>query len=157
MDGVEFVPSARINDLHRQAILWRDKAVADAGQACRCAIECGQLLSKSKEQCRHGDWLLWLESFCPEITAQTARNYMRVAERYSKALLDGSVDFQTLKDLYIATGIMPEPSSAEHATNSQPLPVWARLTTKIDGLIEKLKPDEKDSLRNWCKLVLERL
>lgn len=157
MDGCEAVSADRINDLHRQAEVWRDKTIADAGQACRCVIECGLLLMKAKKQCKHGDWLVWLESNCPRISERTAQNYMRVGSKYAKALADGSLDFQTVKELFIASGIMPEPESPQDQPSKEQLPVWRRLTEKIEGLIEELKPEDKERLRAWCQLVLQRL
>lgn len=154
--GGQVVSSHRINELHAQAEMWRDKTVADAGQACRCAIECGGLLLKVRESHR-GEFLSWLEMNCPTISNRTAYNYMAIAIKYVQVLANGHLDFKTLKDLYIATGIMPAPESPTDAATKEPLPAWMRWTEKLDGLIEKLKADEKERLRAWCQLVLQRL
>lgn len=147
--------AAQVNALHKRAELHRDLAIAHGGKACGDAIECGVLLAQAKEE-HPGEFILWLESNCPTISPRTARNYMAVARNYRQALADGLLDFQALKELYIATGIMPEPILVEH-DSTQPLPIWLRVTTRLDALIIKLAPSEKESLKAWCLATLKRL
>ncbi len=146
---------AQINELHKQAECHRDLAVANAGQACRAAIECGALLIKAKEE-NAGEFGLWLESNC-NFSHDTATRYMRVSVKYSAALRNGSLDFQTLKELYIATGIMPPPEHTEPDNHAANLPAWMKFTIKLDKMVKDLKAEEKESLRAWCLETLKRL
>lgn len=64
--------AARINEAHRAA-------KEHAARAIERAIEAGDLLNAVKAQLPHGRWLPWLEQHCPDISARTAQQYMRVA------------------------------------------------------------------------------
>jgi hypothetical protein len=143
-----------INRLHSEAEKFRDGAVSQAGQACRSAIECGILLQKIRDE-NDGEFGLWVEANC-KFCERTARNYMTVARKYRKALAEGSVDFQSLKELYITTGIMPAPE--EHEPNgAPPLPPLIRFTTGLGKILDKLQQAEKETLRQWCLETLKRL
>ncbi len=44
------------------------------------AIEAGQLLIEAKDGLPHGEWLPWLKTSCPDISARSAQRYMRYAK-----------------------------------------------------------------------------
>lgn len=66
--------------------------ILDAHQAYLCTQQsallhvkrAGDLLNEVKERLAHGDWLLWLETNCPEISKRTAQGYMRIAREWSR-------------------------------------------------------------------------
>jgi hypothetical protein len=155
INTVSATSASEINRLHAEAEQFRDAAVSHAGGACRAAIQCGELLEKVKEQ-NPGEFILWVESNCA-FTRQTACNYMRVARRYGKALLQGDVDFQSLKELYQATGIMPEQEHRAEGEAKDATPPWIRCTLRLDKIIAELQAAEKDKLRQWCLETLKRL
>ena len=92
---------------------------------------------------------------CPAITERTAQRYMQIAN-HATLLSEAGLDFQTLKELYVALGIMPAPPVAVPQTGEK-LPVWVKLTTRFDALIPKLTTPQKVELRAWLLAVLERL
>lgn len=155
MDNGGPVSATDINELHAEAERWRDAAVSSAGKACKAAIQCGELLNRAKVE-HAGEFTLWLESNV-RFSHDTATRYMRCAVKFSAALRDGLLDFQTLKELYIATGIMPGPVTESESSTLPLPPVWVRLTSKLDSLIENLKGEDKGRLRQWCEATLARL
>jgi len=64
------------NDAHR-------KAEGAAVSALEYAREAGEYLTQAKAQCKHGEWLPWLEANF-EATERTARNYMTVFRRWDE-------------------------------------------------------------------------
>lgn len=68
--------AARANEAHR-------KAEGAAVSALEYAREAGEHLAAAKAQCRHGEWLPWLEANF-EGSRWTATNYMRLAERWDE-------------------------------------------------------------------------
>jgi DNA N-6-adenine-methyltransferase (Dam)/Protein of unknown function (DUF3102) len=65
-----------------------NQAHADACRVATSAIEyarrCGDLLIEAKASMSHGDWLPWLESHCPDLSARVAQGYMRIAAKWSQ-------------------------------------------------------------------------
>ncbi len=53
------------------------------------ALAAGTLLLKTKESCRHGEWLLWLEQHF-DGSVRTAQHYMQIARRWQKIVEDSS-------------------------------------------------------------------
>ena len=69
--------ASRIEKAHQAALTSAHDAIASA-------IECGKLLTEAKEQCKHGEWLGWVEaslSFGP----RQAQKYIRLAAAYPEA------------------------------------------------------------------------
>lgn len=143
-----------INRLYAQALSHRDRAVEHAFTAVESAVECGRKLIEAKTLC-HGEFDFWLTTNCPQISRRTAYNYIAVARKV-QTFAQSPTDFQTLKQLYIACGIMPEPEMHEHGV-SKTVSGWLQWTPKIDALIPRLSKEEKADLRRWCEATLERL
>jgi hypothetical protein len=157
MDGSNAIlatSASEINRLHAEAEQFRDAAVSHAGGACRAAISCGELLEKVKEE-NPNEFMLWVEMNC-KFSHETANRYMRVARRYSSAMANGDVDFQSLKELYQATGIMP-PSPDTPGSGKPADPPLIRFTQGLSKIVEKLQQAEKETLRQWCLETLKRL
>jgi hypothetical protein len=64
--------AADINAAHKEAQAYASKAVERA-------LVAGDLLLAAKAQVKHGEWLPWLAANCPDISARTATNWMRLA------------------------------------------------------------------------------
>src|SRR5690554_5121324 len=97
--------SAAINTAFHEARGIAADATTRAKHAIAKAVECGGLLLRQKESLPHGAWLPWLAEQCPDISARTARRYMRLAERTHVANLE---DASSLRQAYLATGVLPE-------------------------------------------------
>lgn len=61
-----------INKSHRAC----ESAIRDG---VRHAIDCGNSLIETKATLRHGGWLKWLATKCPDVSARTAQAYMQLA------------------------------------------------------------------------------
>ena len=146
--------ATKINELHAKAQGHIDRAKTECFSAVYHAVECGNALIAERDK-HGGSWLLWLEINCPAICERTAQNYMRAA-RKAATLADAEPDFQTLKSLYVACGIMPEPLAIEHSS-TPPVAGWLRWTPKLDALVPSLSIKEKVDLKRWCVSMLERL
>ena len=48
------------------------------------AKRAGDLLNSAKEQAKHGEWLPWLATNCPGLSARTAQGYMRIAREWPR-------------------------------------------------------------------------
>src|SRR5580765_3139514 len=68
-----------INSAYKRAQALRDDALIAVRDACRAALDCGDLLNRAREK-HKGEFLLWLHCNCPAICERTARNYMRIAK-----------------------------------------------------------------------------
>lgn len=100
-----------------------------ASEAVAKAIHCGQLLLQQKESLGHGSWLQWLDANVPEISEWTARRYMALAKRAHVSDLN---DTATVRQAYLATGILPSPAATE-AGPPDPNKPWVRYVRFLDG------------------------
>ena len=184
--AAEITIASQINDLHLKAESLASSAKVNASQAIAVAVECGRLLCEQKKRVAHGGWLDWLSSNCPDISERTAQKYMRLTRKLLElsdsnandgadleaadkvsALLDGSP--KTLRQAYIAAGVIPEPSKKEASTDkTEPtitftrhidaLVLWYRKRTETDP-IEDWEPNVRalliNELRPWVKIYNE--
>lgn len=97
-----------INESFARSTTHADKAKSLAIDAITEAQNCGRLLTKAKEIAGHGQWLTWLTANCPDIGERTAQKYMQLANTNHGADLENAT---TLRQAYIAAGILPEPES----------------------------------------------
>jgi len=147
--GVAIVQSLRESEKSR------DLCIAAAGMAISHAIICGELLIIARDRHR-GEFLAWLESYCrdeegnPIFSQATAYNYIR-AVKYKAALGVDCPEFSTLKELFIAAGILPPPTTADtshrpaaplfklqFALNAPPPEEWESMDRK--EFLERAKP-----------------
>lgn len=147
---------AKINELHEQADSIARSAKEQANRAVEIAVECGRLLCEQKKSVEYGKWVNWIKSNC-NFSEDTAQNYMRLYRKVAEisrlendssiasavALDDGSktesVRFldklkgKTIKQAYIATGILPEaPKSDNNDKKILPLVVHVK---HIDAIV----------------------
>lgn len=159
--------SAEINAAFAEARTTAAAATTNAKQAVACALECGRLLNRQKESLPHGEWQPWLAAHCPDISAPTARRYMRLAKRSHDHSLDDAVG---LRQAYLATGVLPEsPRTRREPDANDPTVSFVRGLDQFrrwfhrrtdEQPLEKWTPEARRLLRNeltWFKKLYERL
>jgi hypothetical protein len=62
---------------------------AQAKKGAEAVLECGRELLAQKEECRHGEWLPWLEANFPG-SRQCAAEWMRVAAAVNAGKIEAS-------------------------------------------------------------------
>lgn len=150
----------QINDSFDAANKLAKQARDRAFEAIAEALLCGQLLNQAKQVVGHGLWLKWLDEHCPNITRQTACNYMRLANVKHVLHLENC---SGLRQAYIACGILPKPEHNETLIGMQPtyLLVLNRFSS-VRSQMEKLPlnqwPDDaRDKLREQLKPIVREL
>lgn len=158
--------SAAINAAFTEARTNATDATARAKHAIEKAIECGGLLSRQKQSLPHGSWQTWLTSHCPEISASTARRYMRLANR---SHMLGLEDAANLRQAYLATGVLPSAPRVRTPSTSTPTVSFVRgldhfrrwFNRRTEELpLEKWSPEARRLLRNelsWIDSLYQRL
>lgn len=119
----------QIRETFEQANALATDARTVASDAIAKALECGRLLTKQKESLGHGSWLEWLDANVPEISDRTARKYMALAKRNHGSDLN---DMASLRQAYLATGIIPAPAEKEPSP-ADPNKPWVKFTRFLDG------------------------
>ena len=160
--------SASINAAFATARSAADSATNEARAAITAAVQCGDLLTRQKASVPHGTWLDWLAAYCPAISAETARRYMRLSKRSQVTDL---TDATSLRQAYLATGVLPEPPPRDSNTPdaNAPLVTFTRgldqfrrwYHRRTDELpVAKWTPDARRLLRNelvWFKKLHDDL
>ena len=122
------------------------EAKGRASEAVTKAVECGHLLNQQKESLKHGGWLNWLDDNVPQISEWTARRYMALAKRAHVPDLN---DAATVRQAYLATGIIPTPAGKEPAAPDPNKP-WVKFTRHLDGFRLWFNTRiEEDPLDTW--------
>ena len=160
--------SASINAAFATARTAADSATNEARHAITAAVQCGDLLTRQKASVPHGTWLDWLAAHCPTISTETARRYMRLAKRSQVTDL---TDATSLRQAYLATGVLPEPPPRDDTTPDANAPVvtftrgldqfrrWFHRRTE-DKPLAKWTPEARRLLRNelaWFKKLHDDL
>jgi len=148
------VVSIRVTNLFYEAEQVRDETIGRAVVAVKRAFECGSALNEAKSSLPHGLWLPWLDSlrYGPEqkpIPERTARLFMAFA-RKSATIADLDFgQFKTVKEAYVAVGLMPEPA-APGVSEGADSPLWIRATLRLDAGLARMKNDELQQFKEWC-------
>lgn len=100
----------QINRSYAESVTLADIAQTHINAALEKVIECGQLLKQQKDSLKHGGWIEWLRANCPDIHERTAQRYMKLANTTHVSFLQ---DASTVRQAYIAAGIMPEPEKPQ--------------------------------------------
>jgi hypothetical protein len=135
-----------IHSAYARAQQLRDLTLSTAADACQAALECGDLLIAARSH-HNGEFLLWFQCNCPQISESTAWNYMRIS-KLRRALGDRSVDLQTIKQFYIAAGILPPRAAQSRNAHGQVLQFWS-FATKIRNWLPVLPDGHTARLRAW--------
>jgi len=90
-----------INTRHAAVVNGLRRTVDDARIA-------GEYLIAAKDRLAHGEWLPWLKEHCPDVSAQVAQRYMRIARKWSDL---GSVNAYSSTHLGVneALALLAEP------------------------------------------------
>lgn len=121
--SIELAKTTQINELHKEAERLATSAKEHAHNAIAIAVQCGNLLIECKKSIGHGNWLGWVDGHL-EFCERTARRYMALSRRtneleeYEASANESSnrtrvsdlerIKAKTLRQAYIATGILPE-------------------------------------------------
>lgn len=155
--------ASRINALHEKAEALSKLAKDKAQEAIKVAIECGRLLVEQKKSVPYGDWISWVESNC-SFTRMTAHRYIKlysaiqnapetkpvvtpvlqVNENTESVISDETqtnnfiekLPAKTLKDAYIATGILPPRKESELKEEKVPESYTIEHVKYIDGFVK---------------------
>ena len=97
-----------------------------AATAIHYAARCGAKLNEAKAQCRHGEWLPWLEGNC-RVSHRHAQRYMRLA-REMPELISNTTDPSHLKlgNLETAIAYLSADESVQALADQSPDPVTER-------------------------------
>jgi len=151
----------QINLTYAEAATLSANAKDQATAAVEKALECGRLMLKQKESLQRLSgkercgWIEWLESNCPDISEQTARRYMALAKR---SHVSGYFeDFSTLRQAYLATGILKQAPKVEPTPVDAKTP-WVRYTRPLDNFRNWYNTRVEDEpLENWDTTLLRLL
>lgn len=123
-----------------------DQTMAMVQATIRAIIKAGKLLKTARGELQHGEWYQWLEINVPEISRETARRWMRLAEfdtMHGAEIENAS----TVKQAYQLAGLLPEPESS--ASNGKTEGSDAYLT-HLDRTISKLTECiQQNPLETW--------
>jgi hypothetical protein len=154
--------AARINETFAESQALADGVREHATAAVAKAVECGRLMLEQKEALQRSvgkerpGWLDWLEVNCPSISEQTARRYMTLAKR---SHVSGCIeDCSTLRQAYVATGIIKEGDKKpkEEASNAET--PWVRYVKPLDAFRRwYLGRVEESPMASWDEDALRLL
>lgn len=168
--GLDIV--SRINALHEQADSIAKSAKEQANRAVEIAVECGRLLSEQKKSVEYGKWVGWIKANC-NFSEDTAQNYMRlyrkvaeltklenetvsdVGSKTESARFLDKLKGKTIKQAYIATGILPEPIKPDNSDKILPLVVHVK---HIDFIVKWYRNTvEQKPAKDWNPIEREAL
>lgn len=135
----------RILEQHQIVQKSRDACLAWAHQGMTALVAAGELLKDAREKLS-GDFDDWLASFIAglpdevKFSRSTAYNYMR-AVTYKASLTATDPEFASIKELYIAAGIMPKPPESSGNGSKAAPPVYS-LTLRLNAP----EPEKWDSM-----------
>jgi len=136
-----------INELHNQAESIAKSAKDMANKAIDIAVECGRLLTGQKKVVGHGNWLNWIKdnlSFSEETVSRYMRLYAKAqeikdiedSENSSHVTNLGKLKDKTLRQAYIATGILPPRKEPELKEKKAPESYTIEHVKYIDGFVK---------------------
>lgn len=136
----------QILESYRAANALAEQAKSYVSDAVLKAVECGRLLNQQKAALARGGWLAWLDANVPEISDRTARRYMALATRTNDTDL---TDIATLRQAYLATGIIPEAPEKEEETPNPNKP-WVKFIRPLDAFrLWYNRRVEKGNIDTW--------
>lgn len=166
---LELSVAEQINSLHKQASEMAESAKGKINEAVALVVECGRLMREQKKRVGHGEWLPWLSKNCPDITERTAQKYMSLNRKIAAIAPSEESDaantnygsyfdtakVKTIRQAYIAAGVLPEPSKSDATGKLTPSVVHVK---HIDALVLWFrKATEHDPVQNWSGMAREAL
>jgi hypothetical protein len=112
------------------------------------AIEAGTMLRACKETVGHGGWMKWLAENCPDISEETARLYMRLADPKNvwKLEREAEQNGNAVADLSIrgaAKAIRPPQTAEQKAARAARAARAAQpASPDLGAMLENSAPDE---------------
>lgn len=164
----EIIPQSeivsQINELHAKAESLVKSAKENASEAIAYAVECGKYLHAQKKSLPHGSWIAWIGENC-NFCRKSATNYINLYRKFSPKLLESSngkhvshlseVAPKTLRQAYIATGILLDIPKSENGEKITPLVVHVK---HIDAVVLWYrKTAERTPAKNWNYIEREAL
>jgi hypothetical protein len=119
--------AAKIKELHASIM-------GHARTTLKEAIECGELLMKVKNKCKHGEWLPWLKDNVP-FDQKTAWNYMRCYDNRDDAKLGNVPNLTEAYRLMRGESTKPKPGGSGQRRSKQ---------TRSTGNVARQNPPEPD-------------
>jgi len=174
---------AHINELHAQAEELAKQAKSIAAKTIEAALECGKLLIERKAELGHGNWENWCKTNL-KFSIETAKRYMRLyrkscdeidgtsnrSQNESVTVLENtnpsqseSVSFvenakpKTLRQAYIATGILAESPKAVQPTEDKITPLVVHVKHIDTVVLWYRKTVEQNPAKNWKWIEREAL
>ena len=153
--------ASRLREAHAAAIEAARAAVRGCGEAVQKAAACGRVLLEARDALKEkGCFVSWIEANWPEGGIRTAYRWMKLAESPEELWQDAV----SLRQAYIAVGLLPEPGPAEHSPDENK-PQWNYLVhlaraeralqkqrEELDRLSRKEKDVLKERLRPWVEM-----
>lgn len=136
-----------ITDSWNRAQRLRDRALQCAADACKAALECGELLLCQKGL-HKGTFLLWMKNNCPEVKFSTAFKYMRIAQ-FRRSQGDQPLGLRTINDYYRACGLIPPRQSLAKRNAQQHLLAFWVYATKLKHWLPQIPDHDKPRVRAW--------
>lgn len=142
--------AALIIEKWKRAQQLRDETLASASEACRAALDCGDLLLQQKAS-HKGNFELWLKRFCPQIEDSTATSFMRIS-RLRKAVGVGEINSQMVWQFYHALDLLPPRTPSQSNSTGQILQFWS-FATKLQTWLPQLPDNQKSRFKDWWETV----
>jgi hypothetical protein len=111
----------------------------------------GQVLLEAKTHCAHGQWYPWLAKHFPEVSAETLRRYMRLANESHVTDLATAAG---LRQAYVACGILEQPPAEEGTATEAPEMSIDRLAKWMDWFTTRLSAAP---MLNWSREQRDRM
>lgn len=103
------------NERHTEAQEFAKAAKSKTTEAVKAALLSGQALSRARDLCKYGEWYPWLGKNCPNISAETARKWIAIANHNASwDLIEG----KTIQQLYIDAGLVDKKEPEARAEKS---------------------------------------
>jgi hypothetical protein len=138
MDADPIIPS--IKKFAKQAADLSRQAVKTGASALVYAWACGKLLIAAKTKLKRSDFGKWRDENlgADVISERTSQRYMQLAKQFDnvETLLKWS---PSLRQAYIACGILPEPEARDTEEEDNDLPKTRALLTSLNGLQRNLR------------------
>jgi Protein of unknown function (DUF3102) len=132
---LEISLATKINETYAEGLSLAHGAKEQAFLAIKKVIECGQYLIEAKQAVGYGNFRSWLDSHVTTLSSETANRYMRLASTPPEQLKDA----YSIRQAYIAAGILDKPGNAPAGQNHDPDGInWINILSKMTVQIERL-------------------
>lgn len=99
--------SAKISKLHDEAKKFAGIITQSATLSVARALAAGQALLVAKTLVKHGGWGQWLEANVPDLSADQANRYMKLARQIPH--VQNLAEIKTVRQAYLVCGVVKAP------------------------------------------------